>query len=229
MNKKHKLVMLPNKTGSLITGVLVDGYKLPVIYKYTDVRDDEEFQTFGTRQHLYILGDDKIKVGDWYIDDCDEIRQSVTDDDDYWSRRPDYKKIIATTQSLKRYSEPNINGVNTFNGMVTSIPQSFISKYVNEYSKENEIKEVLVEYVDNGYEVDMEGVGGEDIGWFPKIELKLNSDNTINIKKSKTSWTREEVIHECVRMILLERNYQDDNHGHFVDIENLNNFVETNL
>ena len=47
-------------------------------------------------QRLIIVNDSKICKGDWYIDDTLEIRQAITDDGDYWSKRPDYKKIISS-------------------------------------------------------------------------------------------------------------------------------------
>jgi len=44
-------------------------------------------------------------------------------------------------------------------------------------SLQPKIKSIELEYEDNGYEVDMEGVGGMDLGdtcWMPKIELKIH-------------------------------------------------------
>ena len=60
---------------------------------------------------------------------------------------------------------------------------SFISKYIEEYNKGNQITDVLVEYKWNG------GRAG-DYKMIPKID----SDNTITIKKVKDSYSREEVI-----------------------------------
>jgi len=48
-------------------------------------------------QHLYITSDEVIKEGDWYIDDDNQIRKSITSDKQYWAVRQDYKKIILTT------------------------------------------------------------------------------------------------------------------------------------
>lgn len=45
---------------------------------------------------------------------------------------------------------------------------------------------VELEYIDNGYEVDMEGRGGMDEGdtcWMERLELKVNPDNTITPTK----------------------------------------------
>jgi hypothetical protein len=64
--------------------------------------------------------------------------------------------------------------------------QSFIEKFVEEYNYRGVITEVMVEY--------------ESIGAYanPKYnsdyQLKINSDNTINIINSKERWSREEVV-----------------------------------
>ena len=52
-------------------------------------------------QHLFFISNEDIKENDWYIDDCNEIKQSFTSDIDYWNKRKDYKKIIASTFDLK--------------------------------------------------------------------------------------------------------------------------------
>ena len=38
----------------------------------------------------------EIKTDDWYVDDTNQIRQSITFDKHYWSQRVDYCKIIYT-------------------------------------------------------------------------------------------------------------------------------------
>ena len=50
--------------------------------------------------NIYLINPEvEIKEGDWYIDDCGEVRKSITSDKEYWSRRKDYNKIIASTDS----------------------------------------------------------------------------------------------------------------------------------
>lgn len=44
----------------------------------------------------YYVSDNKPKLGDFYVDDTNQIRQGVTDDEEYWDRRSGYKIIIAT-------------------------------------------------------------------------------------------------------------------------------------
>lgn len=42
----------------------------------------------------YYVSDEKPKLGEFYLDDINQIRQSVTDDEEYWDRRNGYKVII---------------------------------------------------------------------------------------------------------------------------------------
>lgn len=88
-------------------------------------------------QHLYILSDDEIKLGDW-ISDGKNIYFVCVLLDGYINLR----KIIATT---------NINGTNTYIRMLPSIPESFIEKYISAFNNGNVIEEIRVEYeeVDN--------------------------------------------------------------------------------
>ena len=79
--------------------------------------------------HLYITSDDKIEVGDWYIDTqtntvyrCDSHKESLSTDD-----FDEFKKIIATTDSKLKLPQPS---------------QSFLE----EYCRKGGIDEVDVEY-----------------------------------------------------------------------------------
>ena len=49
---------------------------------------------------LISLEDEEIEVGNEYLDDCGLIRKAVTSDEDYWKRRPDYKKVIARQSQI---------------------------------------------------------------------------------------------------------------------------------
>ena len=63
---------------------------------------------------LISLEDERIEVGNEYLDDCALIREAVTSDEDYWKRRPDYKKVIS------RQSQ---------------ISPEYISKFIEQYNK----------------------------------------------------------------------------------------------
>lgn len=76
----------------------------------------------------------------------------------------DFKKIIATQSQLS---------------------PEYINQFVEEYNK-NKINNIEIEMIDNGYEVDMEGVGGMDWGdtcWNSKIEPKLTNGFITVVKK----------------------------------------------
>jgi hypothetical protein len=48
-----------------------------------------------TDSYSLIVNDDKIRMGDYYVDDYFLLRKCVVDDSEYWSNRKDYKKLIA--------------------------------------------------------------------------------------------------------------------------------------
>ena len=139
---------------------------------------------FSEFQHLYIISNEEIKEGDWYIDDINTIRQSITSDKDYWAVRQDYKKIIATTNT-------SLYVPITQDKPFDELPQpsdSFIKKYIEEYNKGNIITKMLVEYKKATYE-----------DWIKTAEtvkdsIKVDSNNTITIKRLEPElYTREEV------------------------------------
>lgn len=118
-------------------------------------------------QHLYFTSDEEIKEGDWYIDDCNGIRQSVTSDKEYWEVRKDYKKIIACTNNSLKFGE-DVPGIITFKSLPQP-SQQFIEKYIEEYNKGNIITEVLVE-------VEEYATVKENTGWIYKgLTLKVDS------------------------------------------------------
>lgn len=131
------------------------------------------------KQHLYVVSDEEIKTGDWYLDLQGRINYPILSGHEYWGLRTDYKKIIATTDSLLQYAIDK----SPYPMEVYGLPQpsqSFINKFISEYNKGNIIENVLVEY----YECP-----------FYKGQLKIsNKDNTITIKRVKDSWNREELV-----------------------------------
>lgn len=141
--------------------------------------------------HLYITSDEEIKEGDWFIN-----RQYMIEEDkeEYaiWrcgdiTPNSNPKKIIATTDTnlLKDYSEQSLNDF----ACLPQPSQEFILQYIEEYNKGNVISDVEVEYDKATYDKWLEN------GASPVFDiLKVNPDNTINIKPIKNSWSREEVI-----------------------------------
>lgn len=159
------------------------------------------------QQHLYITSDEEIKEGDWCYHP--EISQEYTiinkgvqtkglhpakgviqwkDTTNEWYKKA--RKIIATDASLRVPTITTWNdGEQSINKFpLPQIPQQFIQYYIEEYNKGNIITEVEVEYVQVPNSVFIQVLEA------PYIQLKVNSDNTINIKPIKDSWTREEHV-----------------------------------
>lgn len=56
----------------------------------------------GKIRPVIISETEKILLGDSYLDDTLTIRISVTDDEDYWSRREDYNKILVLPEQFTK-------------------------------------------------------------------------------------------------------------------------------
>lgn len=175
--------------------------------------DDLEYHTDhklsfnGTQQHLYITSDKEPNEADLIIDlrplqfgkiervlKTRRAENAITTDKGKVLYKDQFAKIIATSNpSLGKY----IEGTNSLRGefigvQLPQIPKTFILHYISEFNKGNKIEKVEV-----GYDLDMSLE--EDAINFPN--LKINLDNTINIKSLKESWSREEVkikLHELV-------------------------------
>ena len=173
-------------------------------------------------RNIYVTSNEEIKEGDWFIVG-NRIHRCMGHYNPYICISKDgsfilsisCRKIIATTDETLYL---------TFNNSKTDLKfvlpkpsDSFISKYIEEYNKGNQITDVLVEYKWNG------GRAG-DYEMIPKID----SDNTITIKKVKDSYSREEVIEILGKM----RDYckygwkGDSLHRVFYDY---NNWIKENL
>jgi len=148
-----------------------------------------------TSQHLYILSDDKIEDGDWFIttgnqywsnqlfqaNKCGEYIKTLNNSVEYPIK--DCKKIIASTDKKLTIKHNCDCMATTFEGCsqcierISQTPQQFIDYYVTQYNKGNIITEVEVEYT-NVYK----GMSGlDDDGEVWEQELLINKDNTINI------------------------------------------------
>ena len=154
----------------------------------------------GDNQHLYILSDEEIKVGDWfYADEYSKPEQAKHFDGKLVNGFvvEFCKKIIATTDkslNVKSFINYGKESGKEVDVLLPQPSQSFIEKYVEEYNKGNIITEVMVEYdyrVKSGtIDEHKKGLAG-----YEYFELKVNpKDNTITIRKTKDSWNREEVI-----------------------------------
>lgn len=155
-----------------------------------------EFLRIHKPQHIYITSDDEVKEGDWMINtNGDTILnyESKNEGDNTW--REYWKKIIATTDtSLNEKECSKCFGYGndqsgychkchgTGNGLILSQPSDkFIQAYIDAYNKGEKIDKVLVE-------MDYEYYSGGTT-FFTKLK-----DNDIIIKKTKDSWTKDELL-----------------------------------
>lgn len=218
MKKKCNVVMIAtDKTESYL-------YTNPKGILFHNIRNTVKRDSICNPQHLYILSDDEIKEGDWFMSMFLSYPLH-----NIQGGHPDYpdasgcKKIIATTDHnlTKNISRPL--GVTQ---SLPSIPQSFIDKYVSEYNAGRKIESVMVEY-DEHYNTGVVDCGDEDL-WdsgYSDYTLKLN-DNTIIIHSIKDSWNRQELIKTIREAIVNPDTFCT---GIIFDNNKSNTWIETNL
>lgn len=170
--------------------------------------------------NLYITSDDEIKDGDYCMSidinsklhkpfKCVNKEAFINPEFLNSVDAKDVKKIIAITDTSLT---PLFCKTQTKN--IPQIPQSFINQYIESYNKGNVITEVMVEY-DGIKEFGIKEYKGNILVFDNTTinpnynKLKINLDNTINIKPIKDSWNREEVI------ILLNKWLSDEDNNDF--------------
>lgn len=234
MKLKRNVVMLPTNDKASTDGLVINPSTKKIQYNDAISKRDAKYYTDAgfTYNHLYITSDEEIKEGDWYIDDTNTIRQSVTSDGDYWSRRKDYKKIIATTDKSIAVQKDSIticsgkSRINTYPTEKTIIPSpspEFVQAYIKAYNAGKPITDVMVEYTpttETVYEL------GIDCSVVVPI-LKVDSNNCITITKVKDSWTKEEVI--AILHKYLDDSSTKNEAFHKILEEQLNQWIEQNL
>ena len=187
---------------------------------YKTIDAEEGFTKFF---HLYIVVQEEIKEGDWFVRDFDNVIIKANSNSDH--KEYNCKKIIASTDTSCNYIIHD-DTVPYPKGSQVRLPQpsqQFIDKYIESYNIGNIITDVLVEYE---YLLDDNTV-------IPYWKLKVNpKDNTITIKKLKDSWNREEVI-GLLRKILSTNDIHiakyPDGSIDAVDDEDFNNWITKNL
>ena len=145
-------------------------------------------------QHLYITSDEEIKEGDWFYYEAEKTIMQCTEHNFYFTPEliqnySNVYKIIATTDkyiTIDGYDSSDEDSI--VKCYLPQPSQQFIEKYIKEYNKGNVISDVEVEYDKATYDKWLEN------GASPVFDsLKVNPDNTINIKQIKDSWSREEI------------------------------------
>lgn len=187
MWKNNHVVMLPTQSKAVRLGQLVigAGNNLFSSRKSNDIGSLTAYE-------LYITSNEEMKEGYYGLSALNEVVLIGKLYD-----KSLYKKIIATTDTSLEYikHETYPNGNTTGIRNLIELPQlskEFIKIYIEEYNKGNVITKVMVEY-----EVMDISTMTSDVKTYPNLNietLKLNPDNTINIKLIKDSWSREEHI-----------------------------------
>ena len=170
--KRAQVIMLPTTQDSML--FIHDGTLQSCYDDGAAVANDIDWKC----QHLYIVTDDEIKEGDWFMF-YGEPRQAK----DLIAEPVNQGKIIATTDSELMVQGSTPDSAKEWKKVfeLPSPSQSFIEKYC----KVGGIDEVDVEYEE------LYGASNFPLGIY---SLKVESDNTITIHPIKDSWTREEVI-----------------------------------
>lgn len=157
-----------------------------------------------TTQHLYILSDEKVKNGDWYVvelfkitgesdglhlEQCKKIEDVwVNNFDVVQTRHKDNcKKVIATTNpDLWKKENDGSKENQQFAQYLWDIPKiglDFVERFVKEWNKGNEIEKVMIEYLNTG-------------GFCNEVwELKIRSNGTVIISPvEERKYTKMEIM-----------------------------------
>ena len=174
--KKCQVVMLPTKERAKKGELTLFGDELIIASSVLHLAQ--------VSQHLYILSDEEAKEGDWQLSNDKHIAIRTN------SFHESDKKIIATTDKSLVIEGKAQSGDIAWRHSLPQPSQSFIEKFVEEYNKGNVITDVMVEYHAELYD------GTETTAQLSR-RLKINPDNTINIKPIKDSWSISEVKQLC--------------------------------
>jgi hypothetical protein len=162
--QKCGVVMLPSEKAALYLDLGI----------LRDIRNTQHIPV-GTQipQHLYFTSDEVLKTDEWcYHKASKEIVRYPK------SGFPENhaKKVVASTDKSLGLPEPS---------------KEFIEAYVKAYNEGKAITNVLVEYLDTWTKQLREVYPESKELYHPTLMVK--SDNTITIRKTKESWSREEV------------------------------------
>ena len=191
MKLKRNVVMLPtNEKAAPILSYLDDKH---LQYFPNDCWSNKDL----TKRHLYLISDEEIKEGDWYIiydayNNIDSIKKADYNKTNEFSLKPysDYcKRITSSTNKSLGLPSPS---------------DSFIKKFIERYNEGYPITDVMIEY-EPDYSIHCNISANECLTYHPDIKdckdcphckqkLKVDKNNCITIRPVKNHWTREEVI-----------------------------------
>ena len=254
MWKQHELVMLPINEKAIKAPSFALHHITKCIKEWTPIGENsikentlswcvnhsEGVLKYYQPQHLYILSSEEIKEGDWYmychfgewiISNSRETLKNETNTLENLNKDDYFKKIIATTDFELRTPD---SGMKAGYYMKDSTPlprpsDDFIKAFVE---KQGKIDKILVEYKEP-YNKLVGSKIGSNIGHFTlteenKYRLKINPDNTINIKPIKDSWNREEVIELMAKAFYTDCRVWKNKYQDWEEVD-FNEWIEKNL
>ena len=132
MQKKFKLYIAPYHQFTTTTickcirtsGVFTHAQSLGQISRPPTQEEFDNRETlyyYYEPQHLYVISDDEIKFDDYYIDDVNFVRRSITSNKDYWNVRKSYKKIIASSDTSLKLPIIPLSYLKSFEGRTDEI------------------------------------------------------------------------------------------------------------
>jgi hypothetical protein len=167
MKKTHKIVILPTDGAS---NLYIDNSKL----KYDETAMVDDLNPIAN-QHLYIISDEEIKEGDWYITSDNMLLQFTKETHIHGNPLNLKGKIIATTD--KSLGLPLVD-------------QSLIKAYA-----EQPFDEVMVEYSDWWDDPDRTDIPVH--GQIIKLKLTSNNEVIWSLPKGVIGSNKEGIIIEC--------------------------------
>ncbi len=200
MKKTHKLVMLPTEKASHI--YLINKTNKLGFVTGEHPEDLEQFpQTIKEtqNQHLYILSDDEIKEGDWFMNLSDKgnfVDNCIAEGKGervVWNLKAEInslRKIVATTDTSLSIKIKDSNPYGNFIFKVLpQLPESFILAYIKAYNEGKPITEVDLKIEEAGkYNVDElreNHLKGLSHSYDKPMKIKTRGDNTVIIHQSK--------------------------------------------
>lgn len=135
-----------------------------------------------------------------YQDECKKYQLILISLEDEKIEDSNEKYFESYNGMIKVITDKNVKSIGNYYNIVarqSQIPPEYISKFIEQYNS-GCVKDVEIEMVDNGYEVDMEGIGGCEIGWMPKFEPKLINGFITIIEREPILYTEEELRIMCL-------------------------------
>ena len=204
MKKKHEIILLPTNDKYSIIGLYKDTRNL-VYNKRNDIPR-------GMMQHLYLISNEQIREGSWYLANNTIIKaDDKFDEGNNPNQNKRNKLIIATTnrklgmsingdsliEKMKDYSDYMNNGKH--DNMLPQPSQQFIQEYIDAYNSDNTIKWVNVEYEDKSHTKDCGTLYrgcSPDCRFHKEDKIKVDKNNYISIVNGKDS-LKEEEFEKC--------------------------------